>query len=658
MMLSPPFLFTAITLHMLLTHRVSCHSVNESSSLSVFQNYFAKFLPHTLSKQSEPWISSHRSTPDSTKLSRIKKAPTSRSSLQRNHIQSVDLLTSSSTRHTLAKEDGEADDDIIATGMSVSEMKSKITTHRMKLARLKQQLKDLAHERAFLEKTLEFKRGQKTMQDGQVKLSQAELEDKAREIEMYKREAPRTLSKYNELVRKQKELQETLNRLHQESEELSTSKNVILDKIQHLNMEDLIERQARGLPDAMAGALRKSAAALTPFFDYLMIAADTNNRLVDHVGSEIDKYTHVNISGSPFMSGILFYCVLLIPLLTVLSFVRRVFDTSSKLTVSHYIIFGNLYFVIVCLANAIAALVLRDDPVTIMFQKFEQTFIIGNLFLSIYYAWHVIMLGLQAMYTLERRNVSQFVATLTVGIHYFLFAWRRIFTDNAPLMYTFNYLMYGTIFTFILYERYNRMSTKQLNDSAIFKLVQLALKKRHQLTTGHGFKRIISETWGAITRDSIKADRRYSKKQDRYLTSERYKRRPEERERSRAKGRGAYVDEQQEKENQHEKEQVLNHTTKIKEERIRSSGPTSQSRGFIHMFFGSQENATESSEDNSEEKLNSDWRLRRNGANDTTESSRMDDAPLSSRSGHTSRSSRTHDRRAVKNARASLWRWY
>lgn len=656
--LSLQFFFIAVTFQTLVTHKASCLSVDENPSLTVFKNYFARFLPHTRSKQSEPWISSHTSASDPTVLPHITKTSRSKPRLQWDRFRDVDVPTSSFTSRTLAKEDAETDDDIIASGMSISVMKTKIATHRMKLARLKQQVKDLAHERAFLEKTLEFKRGQKTMQDGQVKLSQVELEDKAREIEMYKREAPRTLSKYNELVRKQKELQKTLNRLHQESEELSTSRNVILDKIQHLNMEDLIERHARSLPDAMAGALRKSAAALIPFFDYLMIAADTNNRLVDHVGSEIDKYTHVNVSGSPFMSGVLFYCVLLIPLLTVISFVRRVFDTSSKLTVSHYIIFGNLYFIIICLANVIAALVLRDDPVSIMFRKFEKTFIIGNLFLSIYYAWHVVMLGLQAMYTLERRNISQFIATSTVGIHYFLFAWRRIFTDNAPLMYTFNYLMYGTIFTFILHERYNRMSTKQLNESAVFKLVQLALKRGHQLTSAHGFRHILSEILAAVTKDSNKTDRRYSRKQDRYLTSERFKGRSEERERSRAKGKGVYINEQVESGNQQEKEQILNRTRKSKEQRIRLNGRASQSRGFIRMFFGSQENGAESSESDSEENLKSNWRLfRRNAGYDALESSRMDDAPLPNRGSHAGRPSRTRDRKVPKNTRASLWKW-
>lgn len=575
---------------------------------------------------------------------------------QDHHDHQGSFFTSSTSRHTLANDDSESDEEVIVSGMSNSEIKAKISQHRVKLTRLKQEAKDLAHERTFLEKTLELKRGQKTMQDGQVKLSQAELEDKAKEIEMYKREAPRTLSKYNELVRKQKELQETLNRLHQQSEELSTSKTVILDKIQHLNMEDIIERHARGLPDAMAGALRKSAAALVPFFDYLMLAADTNNRLVDHVGAEIDKYTHVNISDSPFMSGILFYCVLLIPLLTFISFVRRVFDSSSKLTVSHYIIFGNLYFVVMCACNVIAALFLHEDPIGVMFRRFERTFVIGNLFLSIYYSWHVAMLGFQALYTLERRNVSQFVATLSVGIHYFLFAWRRVFTDNAPLMYTFNYLVYGTIFSFILYERFNRLSSKQLNENAIFKVIQLVLKRKRQLATSRGIRNALAEFWAFLTANQDNRDRRFSKKQDRFLLTERHNGRAESREKVRTKPRYSYSSEEDQTQTQYQIEEDSCRRKRARDKANRS-GRQRERWGFIRMFFGGQEYDSDSSEEDCEEQGRGTWNLLGGGGGAGRAVGSSIAEPANARSGHAARTTRARDRKTPKPSRTSLWKW-
>lgn len=606
---------------------------------SVFRSYFTKHLPTRRS-------TGRRATPPQFRWF--------------SHSQDA---SSASKRRPLADEDDGRgiDEDVVVIGMSVSEMRTKISDHRIKLTRLRQQAKDLAHERAFLEQTLELKKGQRTMQDGQVKLSQAELQDKAKEIEMYKREAPRTLSKYNELVRKQKELQGTLNRLHRESDELSTSRNVIMDKIQHLSMEDLIERHARGLPDAMAGALRKSAAAVIPFFDYLMMAADTNSRLVDHVGAEIDKYTHVNISQSPFMSGILFYCVMLIPLLTFVSFVRRVFDSSSKLTVSHYIILGNLYFVIMCLVNLIAAFILQDDPMTVLFRKFERTFIIGNLILSIYYAWHVVMLGLQSAYTLEKRNISQFTATISVGIHYFLFAWRRVFTDNAPMMYAFNYLVYGTIFCFILYERYNRMSSRQLSESTVFGLLQIALKRKAHLSSFRGIKLLVTEMWTYMSSTPNPSQRRFSRRHDRYLVPESGKLKSDAKERSKHRRKPSSSTGDDDSDTQVQKKEVS--SSHHKKGRSKQGQPTArphESRGFISIFFGSRENESDTTDEEDEAQPRAGWRLLRGGGGNpvpTTEHVRTEPVPELTRTGHAVRSHRARDRRETRPVRTSIWRW-
>lgn len=507
----------------------------------------------------------------------------------------------------------EADSD--AGALSVSDLHARITDHKAKLSRISQESKDLQHEKVFLQKTLELKRGQRTMQDGQVKLSQAELEDKAKEIAMYKREAPRTLLKYNELVRQQRQMQDTLNRLHHETEQLSSSKNVFMSKIQNLNVEDLVERHARGLPDTMAGALRKSAAALVPFFDYLLIAADTNNRLVDHVSAEIDKYTHVNISASPFMSGILFYCVLLVPLLTLISFGRRIFDSSSKLTVSHYIIFGNIYFVIICVINVIASFILHEDPVSLLFKHYERPFIVANLFLATYYVWHVLMLGVQSVYTVEKRNISQFLATVSVGVHYFLFAWRRVFTDSEPLMYTFNYVIYATIFSFILYERFNRMTTRQLNENQIFRFIQMMIRRLpdspSQLFNLKGLHNYVTSFLTSMLLSPTPA-RRFSRRHDRVLVDKhRYK--------TKERPHSKYKYSNSESDQDANDIQVRKRSDGTSSSRGRSSKKDSRSpkkpegRGFISIFFGSKENENDSSEDDNMPSYRSSWGFMRRG---------------------------------------------
>lgn len=513
-------------------------------------------------------------------------------------------------RHPLADDD---EDDTQVSGLSVQDLRSQITDHRLQLTRLQQEQKDLAHEKSFLEKTLELKKGQKTMQDGQVKLSQAELADKTKEIAMYRREAPRTLDRYNDLVRKQRALHETLTKLHRETEQLVSSKAVMLDKINNLNVEDLVERHARGLPDAMAGALRKSAAALTPFFDYLVIAADTNNRLVDHVGAEIDRYTHVNISSSPFMSGILFYCVLLIPLLTLVSFIRRIFDTSSRLTVTHYIVLGNLYFIVMCFLNIIAAQIMPDSPVSFLFHRYERPFIVSNLFLAMYYVWHVAMLALQAGLTMERRNVAQLVATATVGLHYYLFTWRRIFTDTPPIMYTFNYLIYSTIFAFVLHERMARMSSRQISEFGVFRFLQVILFPPRDKDGDGGplktIQRTTREAWAALFSEGTHPGKSGAGMGPPNVTTRRGTRRKYD---HKTNGERAP--------RRHSPER-LSSGSEDGGRRVRTSGR--KGRGFFSLFFGAREERRDSSSD--------------------------DDVPAAK--------PRERERRETRPVYASLWKW-
>lgn len=557
-------------------------------------------------------------------------------------------------RRSLAEDDA----DVQADAVGAPELRAQISEHRVKLNRIKQQLKDNTHEKAFLEKTLELKKGQRTMQDGQVKLSQAELADKEKEIAMYKREAPRTLERYNHLVRKQRELQDTLNDLHKQSENLASSKKVIMDKIQNLNMEDIVERHVRALPDAMAGALRKSAAALTPFFDYLVIAADTNNRLVDQVGAEIDRYTHVNISNSPFMSGILFYCVLLIPLLTFFSFIRRMFDTSSKLTASHYIVLGNAYFLVMCVLNALIAQFAEEDPMAMLFRNYERSCILANLLLAFYYVWHVTMLSLQALLTLDRRNFSQLVATLAVGLHYFIFTWRNIFTDKPPYMFTCNYLIYATIFIFILHERYHRLTTRQLNDVPLFRFIHSKFNVNNEKTdrpeSFGGMGSIFSSMWQTVNTPS----RRFSRRHDRVLVTDKRNVRNKQEDRVlRTRSKPTYSsdsDTSLDIENTDDdifptprRKASFGNTRNSKSRKDRSSRETKQPRGFMSVFFGGKGYGTDLSSEEDVQGRSTGWRAMRRVIGDAGRVNRP-----------TSRTDRySAKERKEQQPTRSLWKW-
>ena len=473
------------------------------------------------------------------------------------------------------------------------------------------------------------------MQDGQVKLSQAELEDKAKEISLYKREAPRTLQRYNELIRTQRQMQERLNRLHMESQQLENSRESIMRKIHTLSMGDLVERHANSLPDAMAGALRKSAKALVPVFDYLAIAADTNNRLVDHVGAEIDRYTHVNIASSPFMSGLMFYCVALIPGLTVLTLMRRLVNSSSRLTATHFIILGNFYFLLVCIVNVLVLLILRQDPIAMWFERHEHTFVLANLFLALYYLWHMGILSLQAVVTPERVNFSQVVATLSVGIHYFLFTWRRVFADSAPKMYLFNYMMYATIFCFILYERLGRLSVRQLQENPSFRFVHRLLMISCE---GPAFsanierlRQYFDKIWAALAM-ATRSPRRFSRR----TGIEKRKYRPETREKHKIKHVDQDSNEEEEDESDHIRRRSPDGGWRVRQENHR--GRNREPRGFMNFFFGRRENDSESSSSSS--------------SSDSDDQRRHDSPPGAGRSTRKNASERS-SRRAGR----SIWKW-
>lgn len=273
------------------------------------------------------------------------------------------------------------------------------------------------------------------------------------------------------LVRREKRLRGALTQLAAEAERLAGARNATLGHLQSVNFEHIIERHARGLPPAMQGALRKSALVLTPFFDTLLTAADTNNRLVNHVGAEIDKYTHVNIGESPFMSGLLFYCILLVPALTLLLLVRSVIDSSTKWSVSHLIILGNIYFIALCVILTAAAL-LQREPMKLLYVRHERFVIVTNLALALYYVWFLWILGLQTLYSWDNRNLAQLVGATSVAIHYFLFAWRRVFTDKPPQLFVHSYLIYATIFAFITYDRCLRINARWFTDCGLARRIR------------------------------------------------------------------------------------------------------------------------------------------------------------------------------------------
>jgi hypothetical protein len=372
--------------------------------------------------------------------------------------QTKDKIRGSKSRSAASSEDKSSfpedeDPKVRVLGLQM-ELKSKAET----VQRYKRKQK-------YLEKSLALKKAQALSHLSETELNEDELQTSARMLKSSMREASDLSAKYSALLAEKAEMQGKNTSLVEKLVALVNSKREFEIKLQELTLEEIVEKHTVGLPGSMAGAIRKSADALTPFFDTLVVVAETNQRLVDHVGSEIDKYTHVNVRKSPFLHGLLFYAVLMVPAMTVAAFLRRIVDTSSKLTVSHVVILGNMYFLVLCALCTIEGLLRRHDPAANLYKKHERFFVAFNLILAMYYTWHVCMLALQAVYTRRRRDWAQVLSTTCVGIHYYLFTWQRVFTNSSPRMITANYVVYATIFSFILYERSHRIDVPWLMDN-------------------------------------------------------------------------------------------------------------------------------------------------------------------------------------------------
>jgi len=356
---------------------------------------------------------------------------------------------------------------------SSSALISRIRTLRARLRAVRSHRKNLDRERFTLQSSIISAREHIELNQ----LREARGVDDPHNNINEKKKSRRDLLEVNALisafVSKKEELDRAIALLTVEANRLTAERQLTLARLQAISLEDIFASHASALPPVMQGALRKSAHVLTPFFDTLVTAADTNDRLVNHVGAEIDKYTHMGIRASPFMSGMLFYCVALIPALTLVLLVRTFIDSSTKWSASHFIVLANIYFIASCLILAIATIAQpHHDPFRTLCQRYEKFVVVCNLIMPLYYCWFIGSLFIETIDTFERRNISQLVASTAIGLHYFTFAWSKIFTDKHPQLLASNYLIYATIFMFITYERCQRINARWLTKSPIVRYMR------------------------------------------------------------------------------------------------------------------------------------------------------------------------------------------
>lgn len=343
-------------------------------------------------------------------------------------------------------------------GAEYSEPVQRVAALQISLKEKANEVESAKRKRDYLAKSITLKKGEMKMQKGEKKLYAKEAGQAEKQLESLLNESTRADLKYSQLQGENDKLLSKSRSLRRRADTFKQSTDILTLRLQQLSVEDVIARRTRNMPESLAGAIRKSVDLFMPFADTFAMASDTNNRLVDRVGSEIDKYTRVDVRLSPFLHGLLFYIFLLIPLVTVILCARKLSETSSRLSVSHFIVLGNLHYMAICLFAIVASLTLGRDSTYALYKSRARLFVSFNLSLALYFLWHVGMLTLQALLAFDKCNWAQVVATACVGLHYYLFTWRPVFIDAPPHMLITNYCVYFTIFGIIVIERCSRVN--------------------------------------------------------------------------------------------------------------------------------------------------------------------------------------------------------
>lgn len=145
----------------------------------------------------------------------------------------------------------------------------------------------------------------------------------------------------------------------------------------------------------------------------------------------------------------------------------------------------------------------HHDPFRTLYERYEKFVIVCNLIVPLYYFWFIGILFIETIDTFERRNFAQLVAGTAVGMHYFTFAWSKIFTDKHPQLIASNYLIYATIFMFITYERCERINARWLTKSPLVRYLRSMDVKLTYSTVAialPAFSYSLSSIWNVIVR--------------------------------------------------------------------------------------------------------------------------------------------------------------
>lgn len=240
--------------------------------------------------------------------------------------------------------------------------------------------------------------------------------------------------------------------LEAERERLMKKVEGIVNRFQESGFHTWLEHNVDLLPPVMKETILKTSDALEPIVRGVDEAAELNEQLTNETTEAINQYLPA-IKNSLFYSGLIFYIILLCPLVAATWLVMKIKKRLSMLTVEHYIIAINLYFGILSVACALMTLLSRAD-ILIVFrhrsQRLAETFMLmhGLLFL-----FHLILHGMIAYVSGMRKDFVQYICMSCVGLHFFMNAYKRTILNQDPNIGAPAYIVYSGVFLYTLYDR-------------------------------------------------------------------------------------------------------------------------------------------------------------------------------------------------------------
>ncbi|CAN8062357.1 unnamed protein product [Agarophyton chilense] len=250
--------------------------------------------------------------------------------------------------------------------------------------------------------------------------------------------------------RKKKEAEE--KELEDEHKRLMEEIQVIVERFRENGFHAWLEQNVKDFPPVIRETILKSTSVLYPVFDGIEDAAELNEHLTAETTEAITQYLPA-IKSSPFYTGLIFYVILLFPIVAVMWLVSKVRARLSMLTIEHYLIAMNMYFGILSLACAFMTLIGKTD-ILIVFrhrsQRVAEAFMILHGFLFIV---HLALHGITAYVSGSRKDFAQYIGISCVGLHFFLNAYKRTILDQDPNIGAPAYAVYAAFFLYTLYDR-------------------------------------------------------------------------------------------------------------------------------------------------------------------------------------------------------------